>query len=335
MTEMSCPGLDGSSLLGFLGGLGALEALASTAQPDEPTPRLRWAASGTLNAVITGPESIEMLAQRIIGDAQSEHVNDLLSFRYVKRDKSGLKSAQSLSPPVAVLRAALFTRIKSGRAAVADTLGTLICETATEEMADAKQLTDTDLQEAGIEWDRDFPLDIAASPTPFDFTSRNTQFLDQIRRIRDSLTEDVVVREIRWSEGTPVGRIMRWDALVDMPGALFDRARPITRPAAEWLAFRAISFFPLVAGRGRARVSGLVGRRKAGEFSWVLWDAALRREVIKSVLATRWAVVSLAERVARGVFAGFTVELRKDATGYDGAVSPSRSLASSGRAAGE
>lgn len=324
MREVPCPGLDGRSLLGFLGGLGALEALQSTSQSDDPIPQLRWAAPGSLHAILKGVDSTELLATRILADARSAHVNDLLSFKYVKREQSGPRITQSLSPPVAVLRAALFDRIRAGRAAVADALGALICETATEEVAEAKQLSAAELQEAGVDWDHDLPLNIAASPTPFDFTSRTVQFLDQIRRIRDSLTEDAVVRDLRLAEGTPVDRIMRWDALVDMPGALFDRAKPMTRPVAEWLAFRGITYFPLSENRGRAVMYGLVGRRKAGEFTWVLWNTALSRQVIKSTLAMRWNSLSPAERAARGVCAGFTVELRKDATGYDGAVSPSK-----------
>ncbi|MGE3844435.1 MAG: hypothetical protein AB7I50_22960 [Vicinamibacterales bacterium] len=328
MSEIECQGLDGTSLLGFLAGLGTLEALGSTAGPGEPVPRLRWAASGGMSAALSGPACAETLARLVVADAQSEAVSDVLSFKYVKREKAGLKLSRALSPPVAVLRAALAARLGSGRAVSADTLGTLMSETATEELPDAQELRRADLEAESIDCDPDFPLNVAASPTPFDFTSRNTQFLDQIRRVRDALTDEVVLRDLFQGEGTPIDRIMRWDALVDMPGALFDRARPMTRPASEWLAFRAISYFPLVADRGRARMYGMTGRRKAGEFSWVLWDAPLRRCVVRSLLATRWAAVSSAERAARGVIAGFTVELRKDATGYDGAVSPSRPLGS-------
>lgn len=326
MKPISLPGLDGGSLLGFLAGLGVLQALASTRVDDDEEPRLGWNRSNTWSPTITACADLDEVAARVTNDAHSDVVNDVLAFRYIKREKAGLKPVQALTPPVAVLRAAMAGWLSSGAPMAADTLGSLMCESAVEEIPEAKRLCKADLDAAGVASDRDAATDLAVAPTPFDFTSRNTQFVDQIRRVRDGLTEQAIVDELMRGAGTPIDRIMRWDALVDMPGALFDRARPMTRPVAEWLAFRGITFFPLVEYRGRARVAGLEGRRKSGELSWTLWSTPLPRDVVRTALDVAWAETGGAERAARGVVAGFTVSLRKDATGYDGAVSPSRPL---------
>jgi hypothetical protein len=319
------PGLDGSSLLGFLAGLGVLRAIADSAESGL-SPRLGWTRTSTWSPAVTGVADVTELARRLLGDANSSVVDDVLSFEYIKREKAGIKRVQALVPPVAVLRAALESRLASGNWAAAHYLGCLMCESAAEEIPEAKRLTVKDFAQTGVVCDPGTSLNLSAGPTPFDFTSRNAQFLDQIKNVRDALTETAIVDELVHGTGTPVERIMRWDALVDMPGALFERARPMTRPVAEWLAFRGATFFPLVDAAGRARVAGLSGRRKAGDLSWVLWTTPLAPDAIMTVLGHDWGRAGRAERLGRAVAASFVVSLRKDATGYDGSVSPSRAL---------
>lgn len=326
MKETVLPGLDGSSLLGFVAGLGVLEALWSTRSSGQPEPRLEWRQIGTWQPVITGASSVEEVASRVLEDGRSDVVKLVLDFRYVKIEKNGAKQVRSLAAPLAVLRAAMASNVSSAHWLAADTLASLMCESAVEPMGDNKAPSPNDLDRAGIEYDPHASLDLTVSPTPFDFTSRNTQFLDQVRRIRDVLTMEVIVRDLSLGTGSSSERVMRWDPLVDMPGALFDRIAPMSRPAAEWLVFRGIALFTLVAASGKVRMAGLSGRRKAGELSWVLWEQSLTRDVVKTALAVRWALMDRVERMARGAIAGFSVSLRKDATGYDGVVSPSRPL---------
>ncbi len=324
MNGIALPGLDGSTLLGFVGGLGVLEALWYTCLPSKPEPHLGWRRSGTWQPVVTGASSLDEITARVLDDARSALVESVLAFRYVKVEKNGPKEVQSLAAPVAVLRASLASHL-AGDWRTADTLASLMCECAAEAMGNKAPSPD-DLVGAGIEYDRHVPLNWTAAPTPFDFTSRNTQFLDQVRRVRDALSTDVILSDLSSGIGSASERIMRWDALVDMPGALFERVKPMRRPAAEWLVFRGIALFTLFAESANAGMAGLSGRRKAGEFSWVLWDRPLTRDVIKTVLALRWCAMGRTERMARGAATGFSVSLRKDATGYDGAVSPSRPL---------
>lgn len=328
MKSIDIPGLDGSSLLGFLAALGVVEVLSSTrsAGIGQGAPRLSWTHSGGWHPRLAGVDSVDELVVRILEDARSKEVERVLQFRYVKVEKNGPKSVRALKTPVAVLRAALKSSLSLGQFGAAGFLASLACETAFEPADEAKAATPEDLNAKGVSFDPDVPLGQVALPTPFDFTSRNTQFLDQIGIVRGHLTDVAVIEDLIEGRGTPSSRIMRWDALTDMPGALFDRSGPLSRPVAEWLAFRGIAFFVLSGSGTGLEMPGLSGRRKAGRFSWPLWEGFLTKDVIRSILAVQWPMQKRAAALAQGVIAGYSVELRKDATGYDGAVSAGISL---------
>lgn len=259
-------------------------------------------------------------------DSQSEAIERVLSFRYVKMEKAGPKEVRSLAAPLPVVRKAISSNLDSGFYETAEFLAALMCETSVEAVKEEKLVPITELASRGIEFDSDAPMDQIVAQTPFDFTSRNIQFLDQVSRIRDVLSAAVLVDELREGRGSVSERIMRWDALVDKPSALFGPAAPMTRPGAEWLMFRGIPSFPLVGGSRTAKMPGLHGRRKGGEFSWILWEGPLGKDEIKTCLGLNWPSRTPEQRSAVGVCAGFSVALRKDATGYDGTVSPSRDI---------
>lgn len=325
MKSIGLPGLDGSSLLGFLAGLGVLEAMCMTSPADgrQDIPRLSWTFSGCWHPSLTGVDSIDELVARVLLDARNEEVERVLRFRYVKVEKKGPKPFRALKAPVPVLRAAFRDALRARHFSAARMLAALACETACEQADDTKAATQQDLIAEGVAFDSEVPLGLVASPTPFDFTSRNTQFLDQLDLVRSHLTDPAVREDLIEGKGSAADRIMRWDARTDMPGALFGRTGPLPRPVAEWLAFRGTSYFLLSGMSNRLEMPGLSGRRKSGHFSWGLWDGFLNSEVIRSVVAVDWPRQDPAAVVGRGIVAGFSVELRKDATGYDGAVSAS------------
>jgi hypothetical protein len=271
---------------------------------------------------VEGVASVEDLAMAVLEDARSELVDGVLAFRYLKREKRGCKPVQSLVAPAAVLRATITAHLVAGNWRIADALAALMCESATESVGDEETISHADLEAAGIPFDADASPDRVVSQTPFDFTSRNVQFLDQLRRIRDVLTVESIADELLHGVGSPCDRIMRWDALVDKPWALYGSVSAMTRPAAEWLVFRGLPFFTLVAGSGHVLMPGFAGRRKAGQLSWPLWERPLSRDVIRTVLGVSWRARNRSELLARGLQPGFEVALKKDATGYDGAVSP-------------
>lgn len=323
MAELALTGLNGTTFLGFLAGLGTLRAVsASGSKTVESRPRLSWREASGWHPMLSGVSDFHDVANCILTDARSRAVDAVLDFKYVKQEKGGPKTVHHIAAPLSVFRGTVTSLLIAGHADVAGYLGTLMCESAPEEIPEAKLPSEAELRNAGIPWDADTNPSLSVGQSPFDFTSRNVQFLDQVRRIRDALTPDAIVAELELGLGTPCERIMRWDALVDSPSALFSGVSPMPHPVAEWLAFRGVSFFPLVAEGGRARVAGLVGRRKAGEFTWPLWSVPLTEDVIASTLRLPWASTAADERRHRGIQACFTVSLRKDATGYDGAVSP-------------
>ena len=325
VTEITLRGLDGGTVLGFMAGLGVLEAvIATTSDPSEKL-TLRWNILEGRHPCVHGVDDLGHLAERILRDAHSEDVDRVLRFKYLKAEKNGLKTVSALGAPVAVYREAVGRALADHLPRTAALLGCLMSECSGDEAGEDGPST-ADLLGAGIAFDSGVSLNRVVGVTPFDFTSRNVQFLDQIRRVRDVLSIEVILNEIDCGLGTSAERIMRWHSLVDMPGALFSRVSPTPHPVAEWLMFRAISFFPALLIKRATTMPGFTGRRKSGEFAWVLWEQHLRRDVIASVLSVRWGSVGKQRREALGAPMGFVASFRKDATGYDGAVSPSRPL---------
>lgn len=323
MSEVVLTGLDGGQALGFIAGLGILEVLSRTVPPGGVDPRLAWRNLGVWRPVVTGADSLENIADRILADAASDETNTLLGFHYYKVEKQGPKKVNALAPPLSVLRAWLQRLIAAAQYEVADYTAALLCESATDTLKDEKVCDPAILREFQVPFDPGAPLNAVALQTPFDFTSRNTQFLDQIRLVRDVISKDVIVQELLSGHGAPSERIMRWDMLTDLPAALFERTRPVPRPVAEWLFFRGLRSLTLAGTGGRIAMAGFSGRRKAGSFSWLLWEGFLPRDMVRTVLVQGELLTNSEERAARGCGAAFTVRLIKDATGYDGSMTPS------------
>lgn len=322
MSELVLTGLDGSNPLGYLAGVGVLEALAT--QLDDV--RLTWRNVGGWRPVVTGVDSMPALVEAVLDDASGARAEGLLAFRSVKVEKNGPRVVQKFSTSGSVVRRWLRDHVDGGRVGIAnDALG-LVCPDAFEAEDEKKVPSPEQLAREGIGFDPQIPLHWYAQPTPFDFTSRNAQFLDQLRIIRDGLTAEVIAADITSGLGANAPRIMGWDPLTETPYALFAGASVASRPAAEWLAFRGMCCYPLSADGSRVRMAGMKGRRKAGRFRWCLWTAPLSPQMVRTVVAGPWlgdGSEASRERSARGVAALFEVQLAKDATGYAGVFTPS------------
>lgn len=323
-TGVTLHGLDGTSPLGYLAALGALESVAA----DGAAARLGWVEEGGWHPVLTGMDSLDAVAEAILADAHSERVVELLSFRSLKIEKNGPKVVAKFSTSASVVRRWLLDLVDQERLQVAnDALGLVCPEAVSSDGGEAP--SPDDLREHAIAWDPTTPLAWSAQPTPFDFTSRNAQFLDQIRRVRDVITKEAVIQEVERGVGTPSDRLMRWDPLTDTPYAIYGGAQVQTRPVTEWLAFRGLCSYPLFAEGDRVRMAGMRGRRKEGTFRFGLWRTPLSRAMVRTVVAGGWlgdGERARRERAARGIVAAFEVGLTKDATGYDGAFTPSAPL---------
>jgi len=323
--EIALPGLDGGTPLGFLAGLGVLRVVRA-GEDDGATqePRLSWRLDDRWHPVVHGVEGdLESIVQRVAHDAEAWATSSVLEFRYPKREKRGVKRVGALAAPAAVYRAWLKGRLDAGDLESLEYAAALAFEAANEPKKGG--VTTEDLREHGILYDDAAPIDRSTLPTAFDFTSRNAQFLEQVEAIRKSLDADSIRGALR--EGAPdpyASRTLDWDPGADAPGAIYGTRSAGLRPTAEWLAFRALAFFP-VAGRGDVlHTTACRGRRKAGEFVWPLWDVPATAATIASLLrCPDIDALGPAARRERGIAQVFRSQLTKKADGYSGMFSPS------------
>ncbi len=322
---IALPGLDGGTPLGFLAGLGVLRVLRG-GEDDRSTQeaRLSWRLDDRWHPVVHGVEGgLETVVQRVARDAEAWATAPVLQFRYAKREKRGVKPVGALAAPAAVYRAWLKGRLDAGDLESLEYAAALAFEAANEPKKGG--VTTEDLDEHGIPYDDAAPVERSTLPTAFDFTSRNAQFLEQVEAIRKSLDADSIRGTLRDGVADPrASRTLDWDPGADAPGAIYGSRSAGLRPAAEWLAFRGLAFFP-VAGRGEVlHTTACRGRRKAGEFVWPLWDVPATAAAIASLLRCPGIdVLDPAARRERGIAQVFRSQLTKKADGYSGMFAPS------------
>jgi hypothetical protein len=318
-------GFDGSTPLGFLAGVGVQRVFADRASASEgDAPLLSWRFLDTWRPVLQGPPSFDAVVDAVHEDAHAWESAPILSFRYLKVEKSGPKLFAGLRAPIAVLRRWLSGRREAGDDVSLAYACALMCETASESVEEAAGLEQ--LREHRIEADTDAPLDRASLRTFFDFTARNAQFLDQVAAIRGYLDRDVIeegLRSGRVDGGAP--RSMDWDPAADTPGAIYTGYTRGFLPVAEWLAFRGLVCFPVASEGAVIRTTACSGRRLAGEFVWPLWEVPVGPECVRSLVAYPGLQRLESEaRQALGISAVLRAELTKKADGYSGMFSPCR-----------
>jgi hypothetical protein len=283
------PGLDASTPLGFLAALGILQILDERARAaGGAPPRLAFRESGRWRPVIRGADSVAAILEYVRADVEAWSDSPVLAFRYLKVKKSRPERFGRLTPPLAVVRGFLRDRMRAGDEASLAHFCALVAETATQP-ADAEDIASpAQLQGEGILFDPAAAPDRTCSQTPFDFSSRNMQFLDQIDCIRGAITarpewiERELVHNVPVSESV---RTMSWDTTAKVPGAQYPRRTPANRPTTEWLAFRGLTFLP-VFGKGKnVLATACRGRRLNGEFIWPVWVPFATSQVTRSLLA--------------------------------------------------
>ena len=318
------PGLDGGTPLGFMAGLGMLHVIrANRRNRSAEEPRLSWRLDDRWHPVLHGVEgSLETIVEHVAKDAEAWATAPVLKFRYPKREKRGLKLVGALAAPVAVYREWVKGRLDAGDFESLKYAAALAFEAAAEPRKDS--VTEEELRRYGIPFDKAAPIDHCTLPTVFDFTSRNAQFLEQVEEIRKLLDLDSIRDTLR--NGTPdphADRTLDWDPAADAPGAIYGRRVVGLRPAAEWLAFRGLAFFPVAGGSGQLRTTACRGRRKAGEFIWPLWEVEATAPVIASLLrCPDLDRLDPAARRERGITQVFRSRLTKKADGYSGMFAP-------------
>lgn len=317
MIEHPLDGIDGSDPLGFLAALGVLVALS-----EDTDARLAWPESRAGRPVLRCLLPRIGLLERLAADPRGDVPVWLTSRAFPKVEKTGAKAFRGCFPPVAIFRA--WVADVNGSADRMNALAGLSCPAPG--VASQKPASPDDAKALGLDVGSGRGMEIASHQTPFDFTSRNAQFLDQVRLIGELLSVELVERQVFDGATVTADRRMGWDPWVNRPVALGGASVPPAAPVLEWFAFRALTLLPMVPrGRGGPRTTACEGRRKQGGFYWPLWADWLGRAEVSTLLDS---IVGLATRGgeelrARGVHSVFRAELTKAADGYSGMFSPS------------
>lgn len=323
--RIALPGLDGGTPLGFLAALGVLRVLRGREDVRiMQEPLLSWRLDDRWHPVFHGVDGdLETIVQYVAEDAEAWGTSPVLEFRYPKREKKGVKLVGALAPPVAVYRAWLKDRLDAGDLESLESASAFAFEAASEPRKGG--VTEDELRRLGIPYDDAAPIDRSTLPTVFDFTSRNAQFLEQVDEIRKILHADNIRDTLL--DGTPdprADRTLDWDPAADAPGAIYGRRLFGLLPAAEWLAFRGLAFFPVAGRDGWLRATACRGRRKSGEFVWPLWEVEATSLTIASLLrCPDLDRLDSATRRERGIIQVFRSRLTKKADGYSGMFAPS------------
>ncbi len=291
MTRTILDGVNGSSPLGFLGALGLLRV----ARAKHQDARLGFLDDGTFRVFLEGVS--EDLALLVETDAASCAGKQPWRLEYTKVEKKGPKVVADLkAPPEEFKRfldacVALWRTGTSDPAAYAAAFGTTVAR-------DGKGNT---------------------KPTAFHFTAANQQFLGTLEEIRASVTNAWAQRALFQGHADEPGSNLRWDPAAERNYALMandpnDDGTSVNAPL-EWLAFRALPFFPTFPEGSRVTTTCVQRYGADMRMIWPLWSTAISLETARTILPMRWPI-STRERAGRGVFAICTSTIRRTAQGF-------------------
>ena len=148
-------------------------------------------------------------------------------------------------------------------------------------------------------------------------------FLDAVRKIVQAIGPDALDEAAfgpwRYASALPV---LGWDLVAgERDYALRatnpsgDKKRGV--PGADWLAFRALAYFPVVLRDGAATTTGFEGGGKRYWFHWSLWSPPVSAAVARSLVAQRWDRRPASARAPYGVVLSLRSFVRRtDQGGY-------------------
>lgn len=301
MNELSLTGLDGANPLAYFAALGLLRVLDDHARRRRAAaPRLSFRDEGRLVPCITTDLSIDDVISVVLEDAASQADNPVLRIAY---DSDGQErpphhpgASHDLKPPPALARAVLERVVTASPRAVR-----LAAALFTELVQDNKGNT---------------------KPTAFHFTAGQQAFLAMVEDLRSQISTDDVREALvgPWTNSSKLPSLS-WDASVTRLYALRagdpSKERRGSVPAANWLGFVGLEFFPVQAIKGRLVTTCVEGGWKDSCFTWPLWDPALTTGTIASLLRCDVAALDARERRAMGIVAVLRSRiLRSDQGGY-------------------
>ncbi len=128
-----------------------------------------------------------------------------------------------------------------------------------------------------------------SKPTDLHFTAGRQQFLGMARQLQREVSRDHVEIALRgpWEYSSTLPSF-KWDSADDRDYALTasdpQRETKLTAPGVEWLAFRALTMFPILQSPGRVLTPGTGGDWKSGWLTWPLWRVPLSSQVVCTLM---------------------------------------------------
>jgi hypothetical protein len=301
---VQCTGLDPSNPLAYLTALGALRVV--TLRRPTLQPRLSFDRSVGNVPVLHGAGGLDDITAAVMEDAAQLVGTSVLSLSY---DSDGTWIINGTGP-----NRELKPSPETAKRFLED------AATGDPEVATIAASYFSDVVTAG---------DGRIKPTALHLAAGKMQWLKMVAELRDALTAEHVQEALvgPWVGSADVPSLS-WDATAARQYALratdpSGEKRP-TIAGANWLAYRALPFFPVhMVGRG-LETTGVSGGWKAGTFAWPLWDRAIGMATIAALSRYDVRGLTVAERRARGIFAVQVSRiLRADQGGY-GSFSPSK-----------
>lgn len=311
------PGLNASNPLAYLAALGLLQVLQDSSAQAEPSKRWRlsWRDEGRWLAVLHGSADAESVIQTLHADVASWR--DELALQLAYDDQGGRVSAST--------EKATFD-LKSSP----ETFRSFADEAA--DNCVPERLRSAHLIAAyGSELVTDNNGNL--KPTALHFTAGQQTFLGMVRGLQQGVTADDF-REALLGPWNNVSKLpsLSWNA--SAPRVYAYRAdnpsgeKRGSVPAADWLAFMGLRFFPVASKRSRLLTPGVKGGWKDSTMRWPVWSPSLSVNAIRSLLT--WpGLRDLSARdqcVTAGIAALYESRiLRSDQGGY-GSFSPASVL---------
>ncbi len=308
--EMELPALEGTNPLGFLAALGVLDVLHRAGRDAS----LRWTDDLVPTPVVTGVDDHRELLSELDHDRSRWHGRVALA------GLADLPLDDVKPPPAEHARwASAIAAVMSEGRAEADLYCGLVAEGAVDGSDHAK-------------------------PTHLHFTAGQQRFLAMVRELARGAEQDRLEEALlgpwRYDSELPS---LSWDGRGDRPYAL--RATDPSRtkrkgvPGADWLAFLGLAFYPVRVAELRSRRSlettACDSRWKRSAFRWPLWEVALDRDTVRSLVADASLVGREADRrglagavlARRGVLRVLEAPIRRTDQGGYGSFGACRTLA--------
>lgn len=265
-------GLDASNPLAYLAALGLLQVLTDSSAAAEPRCawRLSWRDEGRWLAVLHGSNDPDFVIKRLLDDVGSWRDEMALQLAYDGEGKRLPPSADDatfdLKPSPETFRAfadEAANNCTPGKMRSARLIAAYGSELATAKKGDLK-------------------------PTALHFTSANQKFLSMVCALQQGVKWDDFNEALfgPWRNESKLPSLS-WNA--SAPRVYAYRANnpgPEKRgsvPAADWLAFIGLRFFPVMSKGSSLVTTGVKGGWKDSTMRWPVWTSPLTVNAVRSV----------------------------------------------------